>query len=139
MYEKIVLICVPGMVGGDRNLFVRKGGASQKRLGNTDLDKRSFNSKRHHLLANERSAVATREHAAQFTVVLWRFFSLEKREVFSSCSGCFLISTFIWRTTDLEKIANKLAYIEEKQTQGIKKSQYDAQFRYNFVKIYEIL
>jgi len=26
------------MVGGDRNLFVRKGGASQKILGNTDLN-----------------------------------------------------------------------------------------------------
>jgi len=26
------------MVGGDRNLFVRKGGASQKRLGNTDSE-----------------------------------------------------------------------------------------------------
>jgi len=26
------------MVGGDRNLFVRKGGAGQKRLGNTILD-----------------------------------------------------------------------------------------------------
>jgi len=24
--------------GGDKNLFVRKGGVSQKRLGNTDLD-----------------------------------------------------------------------------------------------------
>ena len=33
--EKIVLICMLGMVDGDRNLFVRKGGASQKRLGNT--------------------------------------------------------------------------------------------------------
>jgi len=33
-----VLICVLGMVGGgDRNFFVRKGGASQKRLGNTVL------------------------------------------------------------------------------------------------------
>ena len=66
MYEKIVLICVPGMVGGDRNLFVRKGGASQKRLGNTDLDKRSFISKRYHLLANERSAVATHEQAVAY-------------------------------------------------------------------------
>jgi len=26
------------MVGGDRNLFVRKGGASQKRFENTVLD-----------------------------------------------------------------------------------------------------
>jgi len=74
-----VLVCVLGMVGGDRNSFVRKGGASQKRLGNTDLDKRSFISKRYHLLANERSAVGTHEQAAQFTVVLWRSFSLEKR------------------------------------------------------------
>jgi len=38
MHEKIVLICVLGMVGGDRNLFVRKGSASQKRLGNTAVD-----------------------------------------------------------------------------------------------------
>ena len=30
MYEKIVLICVLDMIGGDINLFVRKGGASQK-------------------------------------------------------------------------------------------------------------
>ena len=104
-------------------MSVRKGGASQKTLGNTDLDIRSFISKGCHLLANERSAVATHEQAAQFTVVLWRFFSLEKREVFSSCSGCLLISTFIRRTTDLEKTANMLAYIEEKQTQGNKNSQ----------------
>jgi len=34
-----------------------------------------------------------------------------------------LISTFIRRTTDLEKTANMLAYIEEKQTQGNKNSQ----------------
>jgi len=26
-------MCVLGMVGGDRNLFVRKGGASQKKIG----------------------------------------------------------------------------------------------------------
>jgi len=32
-YEKIVFICVLGMVGGDRNLFVRKGDASQKKIG----------------------------------------------------------------------------------------------------------
>jgi len=25
--------CVDSMVGGDRNLFVRKGGASQKKIG----------------------------------------------------------------------------------------------------------
>ena len=31
-YEKIVLIGVLGMVGGDRNLFVRKGVASQKKI-----------------------------------------------------------------------------------------------------------
>jgi len=31
--QKIVLICVLGMVGGDRNLFVRKRGASQKNIG----------------------------------------------------------------------------------------------------------
>jgi len=36
MHEKIALICVLGMIGGgDRNLFVRKGSANQKRLGNT--------------------------------------------------------------------------------------------------------
>jgi len=29
MREKLVLICVLSMVGSDRNLFVRKGGASQ--------------------------------------------------------------------------------------------------------------
>jgi len=34
-----MLICVLGMVGGDRNLLVRIGGSSQKRLGNTDLHK----------------------------------------------------------------------------------------------------
>ena len=65
--------------------------------------KRSFISKRYHLLANERSAVATHDQAAQFTVVPW------------------MISTFIGRTTDLVKTANMLAYIEEKQTQGNKK------------------
>jgi len=27
------MICVLGMVGGDRNLFVRKGGVSQKKVG----------------------------------------------------------------------------------------------------------
>ena len=31
--QKIVLICVLGMVRGDRTLFVRKGGASQKKIG----------------------------------------------------------------------------------------------------------
>jgi len=31
--QKIVLICVLGMVGGDINLFVRKVGASQKKIG----------------------------------------------------------------------------------------------------------
>jgi len=41
MHEKIVLICVLGIVGGDRNLFVRKGGASQKRLGNTGIERKS--------------------------------------------------------------------------------------------------
>jgi len=33
-----MLICVLGMAGGDRNLFVRQGGSSQKSLGNTGLD-----------------------------------------------------------------------------------------------------
>jgi len=28
-----MLICVLGMVGGDKNLFARKGGASQKKIG----------------------------------------------------------------------------------------------------------
>jgi len=40
--KKIVLICVLGMVGGDRNSFVRKEGASQKRLRNTVLMKFHF-------------------------------------------------------------------------------------------------
>jgi len=34
LHEKIVLICSGhGRGGGDRNLFVRKGGASQKKIG----------------------------------------------------------------------------------------------------------
>jgi len=37
MHEKIVLTCVLSTVGGERSLFVGKGGASQKRLGNTVL------------------------------------------------------------------------------------------------------
>jgi len=38
-YKKMVLICVLGMIyEDDRNLFVRKGGGSQKRLGNTDVN-----------------------------------------------------------------------------------------------------
>jgi len=36
-HPRYAIRCVLGMVGGDRNLFVRKGGASQKRLGNTGL------------------------------------------------------------------------------------------------------
>jgi len=39
MHEINVLICALGMVRGDRNLFVRKGGASYKRLGNTGLNR----------------------------------------------------------------------------------------------------
>jgi len=31
--EKIVLICALGVVGGDKYLFVRKVGASQKKIG----------------------------------------------------------------------------------------------------------
>jgi len=31
--QKIVLICVLGMVGSNRNLFVRKGSASQNKIG----------------------------------------------------------------------------------------------------------
>ena len=37
MHEQIVLTCVLSTVGGERNLFVGKEGASQKRLGNTVL------------------------------------------------------------------------------------------------------
>ena len=46
MYEKIVLISVLGMVGGDRNLFVRKGGSSKKWLGNTGLTWKALHTKR---------------------------------------------------------------------------------------------
>ena len=35
---KKLCLCVLGMVGVDISLFLRKGGASQKRLGNTALN-----------------------------------------------------------------------------------------------------
>ena len=65
---------------GAKEICLSEKGALAKKLGNTDLDKRSFISKRYHLLANERSAVATHEQAAQFTVVFWRFFLWKKEK-----------------------------------------------------------
>jgi len=46
------------------------------------MNKRSSVFNRYHLLANERSAVATHEQVSQFTVVFWRLFCLEKKQIF---------------------------------------------------------
>ena len=52
------------------------------------MNKRSFISKH----ADERSAVATHEQVAQFTVVFWGSFSLDKRQIFIFMFGVLSIS-----------------------------------------------